>query len=398
MDPSRWASRPFLWHPWDVGLRRTSWILTLGVIVGASWCAGCFDLAGYTFGADSGGGANGGSGGDGDSGTGGAASGGGSTASGAGGDGGGGGPTGPVPELVVDDADNPVRIAVDDTHVYWTTNGGGSCRPKVRRRVKSLDQPVEVMVEANFITWDIGVTDTEILFGTRTAPVGVFGCSKSSPCDLCNGGESAALRSGTASPSILQWTVFDDTHFYFAGATLYRCPLAGCTGTPETSAVDTSGWGPVGQDADAIYWGDSNGVRRCTKEPFCPAEETVVETPIDLGIDAFTGVKVHDGYVYWGDSSGVFRCSVSGCSTPITLIDVTQFPLDGGARRLAVDETGVYVATSERLLRCPLTNCDSNPEVMATGIVRPQSSSMLVDATHVYWGAQNAQQIWRMAK
>jgi hypothetical protein len=84
----------------------------------------------------------------------------------------------------------------------------------------------------------------------------VYKCAVNTNC-----GKPTPLAIGQQDPGAL---VADGNNVYWtAGGTLWRCAVAGCGGNP--TAMATSTYGPIAQDASAIYFHTASGISKVAK-------------------------------------------------------------------------------------------------------------------------------------
>jgi hypothetical protein len=146
-------------------------------------------------------------------------------------------------------------ITSGETYVYWAVEvdlydhtirskpaSGGGITDLVTNRLGDISA---LAVSDSAIFWSESVSD-DIL--SAPLPAGI--------------GDEEAVTFGPALGSVL-FMVADDTHLYWAvrgtDASIRRCPLEGCTGTPELMAETEQPWG-LTQDELAIYWTTETGI------------------------------------------------------------------------------------------------------------------------------------------
>lgn len=293
-----------------------------------------------------------------------------------------------APVVLANEPGEPVEIAVDGTHVYWT----------------------------NAATGDV-----------RRAPIG--------------GGAAETIFDGPDGTDLAEGLLRVGNDLYFAiddvNGGVYRCPVTGCgAGGPQlVVAVKSPGFmGLAAGNVLVVSEGTFDGrVGRCTLP--CAGGLTFV-----TGAESFPKYAAVEGdAVYWSTlipGPGNLRGKADDGSSETTLVPtqavqqiavkgsevifaargsgVKGVPRAGGAirrlydpltqsERFALDGNDVYfndtAASTGRILKCALAGCGDAGTTMAALQARPHA--IVVDSKSVYWtnrGDSNAGTIMRLAK
>jgi hypothetical protein len=164
-------------------------------------------------------------------------------------------------EVAIGSATQPYALAVDATHVYFTSGQSQLQRVQIdggaQMDVGALTSPTNVSfvaVDSDHYYWaftDQATTKGQVLGGAKSAAVASLSFTSTGEDSL-----------GVAS---------DDVNVYWANGGTYNgsaangdgqlltCPKAGCNGAPRVLAKQLSGAGQIRTDANAIYWVEYGG-------------------------------------------------------------------------------------------------------------------------------------------
>ncbi len=257
--------------------------------------------------------------------------------------------------------DRPTGIALNDTSIFWATQGSSGATGTVRMRSKtgtstvtigsSLAAPQGVSANNTTVAWanaGVGAVAGSIQYADLTAA--------GNPVSTSASGQTGAFGLFLYSGSVA-WTRNSD---------VFAKKLAVTT----ISTIATSQSTPLGisQDASFIYWATAAGIRRggvnksvevvvstsaaawdvalddthvywTSTASTYRAPKTAFATAQDLSQGAGSqgrGIAVHDGIVYWCAGSSIWKVPVGG-GTAIEIVKNLQNPWD-----IAVDGTFVY--------------------------------------------------------
>ena len=261
----------------------------------------------------------------------------------------------------------PYYLAIDATHVYWSTYGSIPQHDGTIMRVpigggtptelaSGQAAPGGIAVDATNVYWATG--------GVMTVPKG-----GGAPIMLAPGLTDDNIAVG---PTGVYGTGYGPTQ----GDALMRVPLDG--GGPFQLDVpafnNTYG---IALDAHYAYWSNFGGSAPIRRVPLLGGQETTLAT----GQAAF-GIAVDDKYVYWANAGdGTIRSvPVGGGTTKILVSGVS------GANQIAVDGASIYMTTRGprdcgMVIKAPIGG--GAPTALVTGLAQPWG--IAVDATSVYW-------------
>jgi len=350
--------------------------------------------------------------------------------------------TAPGVSVVVEDQETTMRVAVDDTRVYWL-----SILWDFRARVRSC---LKADCRSTIVTYDESASGTPVspssaqyllavggdnVYWTHPAVSGVS--ILSCPSDGCDGAPKRI-----ADKVDVRSMAVDETHLYWASwldTAILRRPLTASGGT-EAIALNQPYPGQIRVGATHAYWVSFGTVRRVAKQGG-RAEELAgnvsedLEPPFALDSDFFywansgsPGTSVGGGGAGGGtggadggtggagaatggvggatggrggggvpSSTSISRCPLTGCGDAPAVIIGEQDGVSG----LVTDGTSIFWVNfrpdSNQLddqqgavMRCPIDGCASQKETLAVQTFDRTGLSMAVDSSDVYWVAQGA--------
>lgn len=231
---------------------------------------------------------------------------------------------------LADNVDHPLGLAVDGEHLYFVSGGFVRAENAVRR-VPTAGGPVETLVKiSSLIGGELAVDATHVYF-TSDSDNAILRVSKS-------GGEATQLAK-VAAPKYL---ALDATHVYFVtlsreanGGTVQRIAKAG--GPPEVLTSGQPGLDSVVVDAQHVYFRSNQGLWKLAKTGGAPQSLVTITEKQNL-----KRLVADDSYLYFfleTSRSGKFavaRLSKNG-GTPEVLS-----PIVDSAGRLALSDSHVY--------------------------------------------------------
>jgi hypothetical protein len=283
---------------------------------------------------------------------------------------------------------NPQEVAVSSGSIYWTTAMGGSAGHGAIRSCA-----VGSCTAVSVCPGDVGknplgiATDGTHLYWSLFGAMG--GQDESAgwgPISGCNGGGNSIFtgRSGDG-------VAIDAAHVYFCdngGGAVLQANLDGSN--VQTLAGGEGGPAGVAVDAQYVYWTNNadmhNAVRRLLKSGGPP--ETIGQ-----GGQA-TRVAVDAMHIYWtnrGDGT-VALANLDG--TAAAIVASGQM----GAQGIAIDDSYVYWTSTMdgTVARCGLSGgCGTSPTVIAGG--QNQPFGIAVATTTIYWANMRGE-IMELAK
>jgi hypothetical protein len=242
----------------------------------------------------------------------------------------------PGVSIVIEDQETAIRIAVDETRLYWLS----------RSRVRSCKKGD---CAATIVTYD-------------EATVG-------------SGSHREFYELAVGSDHV-HWASLEG-----AGVSILSCPSAGCSGAPRVVATDV-GLTAIAVDETHVYWA-SLPVTAIMRRPLTGAGTSQVIAPTDT---LAKPIVVDATHVYWIANAGlahgaVKRVAKQGGEPPVTLVmEQNQ------ASSLALDAEFFYWANSHyagTISRCPLSGCVGAPTMIATGQTRPKA--VVTDGRSIFW-------------
>lgn len=183
----------------------------------------------------------------------------------------------------------------------------------------------------------------------------------------------------------------DAVNLYFTTPdSVYRCPLAGCGGSPTPVVAGQSGLVHVVSTGTAVYFTSESQFVTQGQILTCPvagcgSSPTIVNT----NGGGIVALAVDGSNVYWaqttpvGDSGvkgGVLSCPLAGCSGAPALVfndsQVNAITLRGG-------QIFIQDGAGGSLLQCPATGCGASPTLLFDNA----NAYAFTDGTYAYSGA-----------
>lgn len=281
----------------------------------------------------------------------------------------------------------PDRLAVDEVHVYWL-----NLRGEVMRVPISGGKAEHIATTKAAPSW-IALADQTVFFSTLGGEIYRVPKAGGTPILFA----PASARRGIMmlpGPYPLELRVAGDRLQWADGSGVYACPLAGCSGSPQTIDAGSADLRPFSfaVDASGKMYASEEGVSSGTAS----YAMTVFRKGQWLGVGGPTGYyelqggesEVYalattdfgpTGVVRWSESSVTFLAS--GNAIP------------GAARGLALDDDFAYWSNAApnqidrqkrtaSVVRCAKTGC-ALPEVLADGQLVPRAVAVSKGA--VYW-------------
>ena len=215
---------------------------------------------------------------------------------------------------------NVSEIAVDATHVYWTTRYAVTSVPMGGTTVTTLasgqNGAYGLAVDANNVYWTTSTDVRMVAKGRRRHTDDARVRARALPSRVTTDGTNVYWTNSAAPQAN-------------AGSVM-KCSVGGCSSTPTTlaSGQNQPTWG-IAVDGTNVYWIDSGpNVMKVSIAGGSPV--TLASTallPADLAIDTT--------YVYWTDSSAgtVMKVPIAGGSPTTVFTLVAPEGLAGGLRR-----------------------------------------------------------------
>jgi len=275
-------------------------------------------------------------------------------------------------------------IAIDQTKVYWTSLYGSA----IGSVSKDGGVSSPLTISAPYMT-SIVVGGGVAYFGSADgfiASCPTTGCVEGTYRRLVN--DDGGDIQGVASVGPYLFGI--DEHLHGGAAAVLRAIVDGGAfdAAPTTSGAFLDSI--VATDA-SVFWSTVAGVYSCTPAS-CSAG--LVASVQQVGALAVDGM----GNVYWltgeGDLMTCTHAHVVAGNCDSSLIALTSSPI-AGAARLAVDDSDVYVSTSDTfgdggtshgngtIVRCSQKGCPTGPTMLAKNENSP--GPIAVDGTFVYW-------------
>ena len=281
------------------------------------------------------------------------------------------------PAVVASGQNAPSGIAVDATHVYWTCSGDGTVK---KAPIAGGDQ-VLLHDSPDGGAWTITVDATSVYWADRMA-----GTVNKAPIA---GGDVVVLSTDQKGTNDI---TVDATHVYWAYSAqdsgVSKVPLGG--GATITMSASAQVFGPNGiaVNASHVYWSDGGPNGSVKMRPLGADFEFEVVAglpfPSDVALDATS--------VYWlnaGNNGRVNKAPLGG-GTPI--VELTPGMAD--VRALAVDASGAYFGSADRVMSVPLEG--GEPITLASE--QESVTDIVVDASRVYWVDSDAGTVMMVVK
>lgn len=278
------------------------------------------------------------------------------------------------PVVIANDPGGPVALAVDATHVYWTSslNGDVLRAPITGGAVETIyDGP-----SGTFLGEGLVRSGTDIYFTIGDTDGGVFRC----PAAGCGVPGPQPLVTSLASP---RFVGLADGGALLFSESAFNGRIGRCT-PPCTSGVDFVA-GPEGfprfvaNEGEAFYWSTivPNGGNMRAKEDSVSAATTLVSG------ESVRQVEVHGAEVVYANAGSLRAVTRDGGTIRkifdvLTITPVERFALEGSAVYFSVQ------LSAGSVLRCPVVGCaDAGPVVMAANQAYPHA--VVIDERSVYW-------------
>lgn len=259
----------------------------------------------------------------------------------------------------------PTEMAVDATHVYWTTTSSSSDQRYDVLRVAKRGGPVETLATDQSDAVGLTMDGTHVYWLARTGECVARRIAKT-------GGPVATIASGL--PCSGGWAttqaVVDDTRFYWTGDGGVRA-VAKSGGTPAVVAEARSATLLV-QDATKIYWGEANGPLWAQSKSGGAKVKLLEASPARAAVDGSS--------LYYASAGKIMRLAKAG-GAPVVL-----GPSGGrGEQAISVNDGFVFWTdvVDDQIRRLPVHG-DIAAETLVAG---ERASSLFVDASGTYYVA-----------
>jgi hypothetical protein len=282
----------------------------------------------------------------------------------------GAGGSNPIVDQIYQGDDMPTSLAIDLTHVYWTTSK--QFMPtvgRVRRRAKSGLGPIDEIASAQNEPLSVSLTINNIYwYATQGAGSRIFTSPKTmaAPVELYT--SPATLLALAASEQFVYWTDVSDS--------IWRIDVDG--GVPELLVAGQYNPGAIAVDSAGIYWvsrgdvGDANGeVKRANLNGTnVMLLADLQEFPLAITSDVLN--------VYWTTLDGAVRTAPKDGSFVFTNVQPVGGP---PCNDLTVHGTQIYYSRADALLRVQIGTMDGAAIVFGLDDVQ----KVRVDADEIFF-------------
>jgi hypothetical protein len=296
----------------------------------------------------------------------------------------------------------PLAIAVDDTRVYWSLDGGEDPRneDEARREQGVIRSCQPDNCAGTVITYATGERQTRRIavaggkiywLRSDRTPFTVVAC----PVEGCNGGPEIIVESAR------EFAVGGTSLFWFEeDSQLGRCSLSDCPNTRVMTTVSSLVRSPqLGRSSLAVgpthlYWidGDENSAERGIM--MMPKDGSRPPRALVTGLHLATSIVATATRVVWAESYSLGQirsCPLLDCSDgPTTIVSPEPYPAS-----LAAEGAGVYwfhgrgngtvdEPSAVDLLECGVAGCEgTGPNRLMSQPTAPSGTA--ANRTHVYW-------------
>ncbi len=285
------------------------------------------------------------------------------------------------PETIATAQNGAYDLAVGGGELYWTNASAGtiakctasSCLATVTILAQGRPSPEDLVIDATNVYWS---EQGGVAYCARA------GCNKS-PTVLVSGkvaSDGGALDyDGIAvGPSLV---------YFPLGGSFQACAIAGCSNAPTT--LTSAGADDLTADGTNVYGTSGGNVFKC------PLAGCTGSTRVNLvtGLGSAESVAADQKNVYFTYTASVGSCPLAGCVAPTVLVTGQANPND-----IVTDGVNVYWTDpgADTVSRCGVSGCNGTPTVLATSQSQPKG--IAVDSTYVYWGQVSGDKIMRVVK
>ena len=261
--------------------------------------------------------------------------------------------------------DGPDQLVVTATHVYWTSNCGGS----IMRVGKDGGEP-EVVALGQFAVRSVAVDDSRA-YWAMACPGGPGSCCVG-PTQVASvplaGGQPAALSMSGSAPALAIALGAQSVYWTIAGEGIW---MASTSHGDVLPLLDYGTFGHIALDETYLYVSGQLGdgfydVYRIPRTGGDPTSLTYSQYVL--------GLAVHNGYVYWvnlgarGDYStyetALMRAPLDG-GPPVWIAEAAPSSCSRPSHKFAVDDARVYLTSPNSLWTVPLTGVPPEPLALA---------------------------------